>query len=151
MNESIKITGSVEVVLTDAEGNIKHRHVDHNVITTIGKTYLAAWLAAPIQAGPFMQYIGLGSGTTPASAADTALQTELTVAGYSRSTATVSSVNTSWFSVSVFPAGDGTATISEAGIFSAASAGTLFAHQVFSPVTKAATDSITITWTVVFG
>src|ERR1700676_2644137 len=100
--ETVKITGSVEITLTGPDGVVKQWHRDPNVITTVGKTFLAAWLAAPTQPNPFMNYVGLGIGTTPASAADTALQTELTVAGYSRATAVLTSVATAWISTSVF-------------------------------------------------
>jgi hypothetical protein len=32
-------------------------------VVTVGKTYLATWLAAASQAGKFMSYIALGTGT----------------------------------------------------------------------------------------
>jgi len=148
--DCLKVTGHIEFVVKDLNGNVKQRHSTKNIVTTVGKAYLAAWLAQPSQSTPFMTYVGLGTGTSPASATDTALQAELTVAGYSRALAALSSVSTSWVSESIFPAGDGTATITEAGIFSAATGGTLFAHQVFSPIGKTATDELTITWSVTF-
>lgn len=150
MDESLKITGHIEFILRDCNGIVKQRHSTKNIITNVGKAYLATWLTAPSQSTPFMTYVGLGSGTSPASATDTALQTELTVAGYSRALASLSSVGTAWVSTSLFPAGDGTANITEAGIFSAATGGTMFAHQVFSPIGKTATDELTITWSVTF-
>jgi len=48
----------------------------------------------------------------------------------------------------LFGAGEGTGSITEAGIFNASSSGTLLCRTVFSVVNKGASDSMTITWTV---
>ena len=50
--------------------------------------------------------------------------------------------------VASFAAGEGTGAITEAGILNAGSGGTLLCRTVFSVVNKAASDSMTITWTV---
>ena len=49
-------------------------------------------------------------------------------------------------------AGDGTnAAITEAGIFNAASTGTMLARAVFSAINKGASDTLAITWTLTVG
>jgi len=47
-------------------------------------------------------------------------------------------------------AGDGTGSLTEAGLFndSASGSGTMLCRTVFGTVTKGASDSMTITWTI---
>jgi hypothetical protein len=144
--ELFKATGFISIKLFDKDGNLKDQRDIKNVVVTVGKNYLAAWLAAASQAGYFMQYIGLGTGTNAAVAGDTALQTELAT----RVAGTLSSSTNVWQNVAVFGAGVDTGAISEAGLFSAGAAGTLFARQVFSVINKAAGDSLQVTWQVTF-
>lgn len=150
LKEFFKATGSVHVQLFDENGKLKQEHTNHNLIVTVGKTYLAAWIAAASQAGYFMQYMALGTGTTPANIADTALTTEFSGGGYSRQAGTITSSSNVWQNVATFGAGNGTGAVTEAGLLSASTGGTLFAHQVFSVYNKQAGDSLTITWTVTF-
>lgn len=148
--ESFNLKGSVNVQLIGPDGKVKQEHTNHNLIVTVGKTYLAAWIAAASQAGAFMAYMGLGTGSTSPVAGDTALQTELSGGGYSRQTGTVTSASNVWQNVVSFAPGNGTGAITEAGLFSASTVGTMFARQVFSTYNKAAGDTLTITWTVTF-
>lgn len=148
--ESFNLKGSVNVQLIGPDGKVKQEHTNHNLIVTVGKTYLAAWIAAASQAGAFMAYMGLGTGSTSPVAGDTTLQTELSGGGYSRQTGTVTSSSNVWQNVVSFAPGNGTGAITEAGLFSASTVGTMFARQVFSTYNKAAGDTLTITWTVTF-
>jgi len=143
MNENIKVTGHIDLVLKDESGSIKDTREIKNLVVTAGKNYLAAWLAAASQAGYFMQYIGLGTGTTPAAAGDTALETPLAT----RVAGTVTSSTNVWQNVATFGPGVDTGAVTEAGLFTASSSGTMFARQVFSVINKGAADSLEITWT----
>lgn len=145
-----QVKGSVKVELRDADGNLKQSHEDHNLIVTVGKNYLAAWLAAASQAGKFMSYIALGTGSTAPAASDTTLETELTGGGNSRVIGTLASSTNTWSNTAIFLPGNGTGAVTEAGLFSASSAGTMFARQVFSAYNKAAGDTLTVTWSVSF-
>lgn len=148
--EFIHLTGSVKVQLFDKDGNLKQSHEDHNLIVTAGKNYLASWLQAASQAGPFMSYIALGTGTTAPASGDTALQTELAGGGYSRVQGTLTNSTNTWTNTATFSPGNGTAAITEAGLFTASSSGTMFARQTFSAYNKAAGDTMVIAWTVTF-
>lgn len=148
--ESFQVRGSVKVQLFDENGNLKQEHENHNLVVTVGKTYLAAWLAAASQAGPFMSYIALGTGTTAPSASDTTLQSELTGGGNVRVQGTLTSSTNTWQNSAVFLPGNGTGAVTEAGLFTASTVGTMFARQTFSAYNKAAGDTLTVTWTVSF-
>jgi len=146
--ESAKVTGAIVLELRDKDGALKESREVKNVITTAGKTYLAAWLAAASQAGAFMGYVGLGTGTNAANAADTDLQTPFSPAA--RAAGVLTSAVNVWQSVATFGAGVCTGAITEAGVFSAATAGTLMAHQVFSVINKGSADSLSVTWQITF-
>lgn len=149
-NESIKLTGSVHVQLIGPDGKIKQEHTDHNLVVTVGKNYLAAWLAAASQAGEFMTFVGLGTGTTGPASGDTTLETEFVGGGYSRSDGTLSSVANVWTNTATFSPGNGTGAVTEAGLFSLASVGTMLARQVFAVYNKSAGDTMVVVWSVTF-
>jgi len=144
LNESFELKGHINIKLFNEAGELKQEVDKSNVITTVGKNYLAAWIAAASQAGYFMQYIGLGEGTTAATSADTDLETPLAsrVAGN-----LTSSVNV-WQNQATFGAGVNTGALTESGLFSASSGGTMIARQVFPVVNKLAGDTIVFTWQI---
>lgn len=150
MEDVIKLNGSVKVQLIGPDGKVKQEHEDHNLIVTVGKTYLAAWLAAASQAGKFMSYIALGTGVTAPASGNTALQTEFAGGGDSRSLGTLSSSTNTWQNSATFAPGNCTGAVTEAGLFTASSVGTMFARQVFSAYNKAAGDTLIVAWTVSF-
>jgi hypothetical protein len=148
LKENIKLTGSVSVKLIGSDGVVKQEHTDHNLVVTVGKSYLAAWLVSA--SGAFMPYIGLGTGVSGPASGDTTLGAELSGGGYSRVLGTLTSASNVWTNTVTFAPGNGTAAITEAGIFSAATSGTLFAHQVFPVYNKQAGDTMVIVWNVSF-
>ena len=150
MQEFMKLTGSVSVKLFGPNGELKQSHVDHNLIVTVGKNYITAWLAAATQSTEFMSYVALGTGTTSPASGDTALQTELSGGGYTRVQGTLTSSTNTWTNTVSFGPGNGTAAITEAGLFSTITSGTMFARQVFAAYNKAAGDTLQITWSVSF-
>lgn len=146
LNDGVKATGYIRFDLFGPDGKLKEHREIKNVVVTVGKNFLATWLAAASQASSFMPYIGLGTGTNAANASDTALQTELST----RVSGTLSSIGNVWQNVATFGAGVDTGSITEAGIFSASSGGTMLARQVFGVITKSAGDSLQVTWQVTF-
>lgn len=146
MDEQLKVKGHIHATLRGPDGQIKTERDINNVVVTVGKNYLAAWLAAASQAGKFMSYIALGTGTNAAVAGDTALQTECAT----RVLGTLTSSTNVWQNVATFSAGVDTGMITEAGLFTASSVGTMFARQVFSVIDKQAGDTLELTWQVTF-
>jgi hypothetical protein len=144
MNDNIKVTGHINLKLFDVAGNLKDETSVHNLVVTVGKNALASWLAAASHADYFMQYVGLGTGTDVPASGDTDLQTTLP----DRVAGTVTSSTNVIQNVSVFGPGSNTGAITEAGLFSASSGGTMFARQVFAVKTKGASDSLQVTWQI---
>lgn len=150
IKDSFKLKGSVTVKLIGPDGTIKQQHTDHNLVVTVGKNYLATWLAADPQSASFMKFIGLGTGTSGPFSSDTTLGTEFSGGGYSRSSGTLSNASNVWTNTASFAPGNGTGAVTEAGLFSASTSGTMFARQVFSVYNKAAGDTLTVVWNVTF-
>jgi hypothetical protein len=147
-NEYLKVTGAVTITLTDEHGNTKpdeHGNTKpqekKNLVVTSGLSFLAASLVGVIT--PF-SYIAAGSGVTTAALGNTALETELGRVATTTATSTGPVVTF----VAVLGAGVATGAITEAGIFNAATVGTMLSRVVFNVINKGAADTLTITWTV---
>jgi hypothetical protein len=131
---------NVTIVLRGPDGEIKHEQTLHNLITTAGRNELVnRWDDGTAQP----THMAIGTGTNAAAAGDTTLQTEL---DRNALTSRVAATNVLTM-VGDWAAGDGTGAITEAGVLSASSSGTLFSRAVFSVVNKAAGDTLSITWT----
>lgn len=142
MKDSLKLTGAVSFVLRDKDGNVKLTKEAKNLIVDTGLNFICDRMKDDETA---MTHMALGSGTTAAAAGDTALGTQLG----SRVSLTSSTVTSNQIVyVCSFPAGSGTGAVTEAGIFNAASAGTMLCRVVFSEVNKSADDTLQITWTI---
>jgi hypothetical protein len=131
---------NVVLVLRGPDGKIKQTETVHNLITTAGRNELVnRWDDGTAQP----THMAIGTGATAAAAGDTTLQTEL---DRNALTSRVAATNVITM-VGDWAAGDGTGAITEAGVLSAASNGTLFSRAVFSVINKAAGDTLQITWT----
>lgn len=138
-----------EVRLPFVTGNRALIMRSHNLITNVGHAACNGKLSAQGSYGTFTS-LAIGTGTTAAAVADTALQTEITTNGGARGAATATQVTTTvtndttqlvktWtFS--------GSFAVTEEGILDqAVSGGNLLAHQVFAAVNVNSGDSLTIT------
>ena len=136
IQDNLKMKGRLQVSLN---GEVV-RDID-NLVVTAGKAYVADRMK---NNSTVMSHMAIGSGTTAAAAGNTALGTEL---GRVSLTSTTVSSNVVTY-VATFAAGTGTGAVTEAGILTASSGGTMLCRTVFSVVNKGSADSMTITWTV---
>lgn len=91
-------------------------------------------------------HIAVGTGTTVAVVADTALEIELTRVALTTAGG-VQTAKTIAFHAE-FPAGVGTGAITEIGLFNAATGGTMICRTTRSVINKEAGDSLGFTWTI---
>lgn len=154
--ESLGLRGNVDMVLYDHSGNVKdERHVD-NLIVNVGVEGVASRIAphgGSVNPGAPYNYIALGTSSTPVDAGQSALSAELaTGANYARvqdATALYSTASGNKLILSVtFGPGQATGTLRESGIFDSATAGNMLARQTFADIQKAASDTLTVTWTI---
>ena len=144
INDAIKMTGNLKLVLTDENGNIKQEEEVKNLVVTVGKNYIASRMKDATATA--MTHMEVGTSSTAAAVGDTAL---VAAVASSRVTLTSTTVTTNSVAyVASFPAGTGTGALTEAGIFNASSSGTLLCRTVFSVINKGAADTLGITWTV---
>jgi len=139
INDQISLKGA----LTITKNGEVIREID-NLVVTAGKELLASRLAG--NSGSVISYMAVGTGTTAAAVGNTTLATEvdrnaLSVSGGTASGAAVTYATT-WL------AGDATGALTEAGLFTASSGGTMLARTVFAAVNKGSDDLVTISWTV---
>jgi len=143
INENLKLSGQLGIVLRDKDGNIKEERTERNLVVTTGLNYIASRMKDAT--ADVMTHMALGSGTTAAAAGQTDLVTLLGAREALDST-TVTANAVAY--VSAFEAGDATGAVTEAGIFNASTSGTMLCRTVFSVVNKAADDTMTVTWTI---
>ena len=117
----------------------------NNLVVTAGKEWVAARMK---NTSTVMTHMGVGTGTTAAVIANTALETQH---GDGRQTLTTSGGSVSGAVITfhrTFAAGNQTGAITEAGVFTAATGGTMLCRTVFGVVNKGALDTMTISWAV---
>ena len=146
INENLKLSGQLNIVLKDKAGNIKDEREVKNLVVNKGLEYIASRMKDTSKS--VMSHMGLGSGTTAAAASQTDLVTLLGSREALDSTTIAGSNNEKIVYVSAFEAGDATGAVTEAGIFNAATSGDMLCRTVFSVVNKAADDTMSVTWTI---
>jgi len=134
----IKATGRLQVVM-----NGKLFREFNNLVVDVGKEWVAGMMTG---VGNTMTHMEVGSGTTVASAGQTALispidRNALQTAGGTQTTNTVQYAAT-WGD------GDGNGALTEAGLFDSATGGVMLARTVFDVINKSAGDVMTIVWTI---
>jgi hypothetical protein len=139
-----RISGRVRVVLKDSTGRVKDEQTVDNLVVTAGRNHIADQMAEKDEAA--MSHMAIGTGTTAADTADTALETELDRNALDSVTQGTSTDAHKVTYTCQWAAGDGTGAITEAGIFNSASAGTMLCRTVFDVKNKGAGDSLTLTW-----
>lgn len=140
--EQLEIRGHVVFELRGPDGEIKDRWEEDNTVTTAGKNGLADQaLASPTLNKP--THMALGTGTPTG----TALQTEL---DRNALTAKTRSTNVLTFTAN-WTAGEATGTLTEAGLFDAATTGNMWLSASFTAKVKGAADTLAATWTLTVG
>jgi len=136
-HETLTMTGALAIAIN---GEIV-KEVPNLVVTT-GKNYVASRMKDTTEA--VMSHMAVGTSATAAAVGDTTLGVEV-----ERNTLTSTTVtNNAVTYVAGYAAGEGTGAITEAGLFNAASNGTMLCRTVFDVVNKGPLDAMTVTWVV---
>jgi hypothetical protein len=144
--ENFGLKGRVNIKLIDSEGNIKHEQDVNNLVTAAGRSYVANRLNTT---PTVMSFTGIGTGTTAPTLNDVALETQLsTRLAITRTIVTVDTANDTIQHVTTFPVESHTGMITEAGLFSASTAGTMMSRVVFTAVDKTPSDALVVTWRI---
>jgi len=135
----LRLRGTVELRLYRANGEIVVRRKD-NLIVDVGFDFIADVIGLSTGCPGAMSHIAVGTGAVAAAPGDTALGTELArkAAAYAHTAGTrVFTFETT------FDPGEATGAVTEAGVFNAATAGTMLDRVVFAVINKGADDTLT--------
>ncbi len=143
------IRGHVVLELFGPDGQLKERREISNLITNLMDAHVADQMSDQGEAA--IGYMAIGSGTGQ-TASSTGLATSLARVALDSSTQGAAADDNDVIYAATFPAGVGTGTIAEAGLMRLDDNASLMAYNdTFSPIVKAAGDSLGVVWTVSFG
>ena len=138
--DDLQLTGALQISL-----NNEIVHQCDNLVVTAGKN----WVAGRFKDGSIpdeMSHMAIGSADTAAAAGNTALATELNRIALTTDGGTVST-NTVQYDAT-WTSSHGAYVVKEAGIFNAASGGTMLARTTFAVINKGTDDTVSISWTI---
>ena len=127
INENLKLSGQLNIVLKDKAGNVKDSRDLKNLVVNTGLAYIASRMKDTTKGA--MSHMALGSGTTTAAAGQTDLVSILGSREALDTTTISGSNNEKVVYEASFEAGDATGAVTEAGIFNAASSGDMLCRQ----------------------
>jgi len=135
----LRLRGAVELRLYRANGEIVVRRKD-NLIVDVGFDFIADVIGLSSGRPGAMSHIAVGTGVVAAAAGDTALGAELA----RKAAAYAHTARTKVFTFeTTFDPGEATGAVTEAGVFNAATAGTMLDRVVFAVINKGADDTLT--------
>ena len=136
--DGIALTGKLTISLND-----EIVRETENLVVTAGKEWVTARMK---NTSTVMTHMAIGTGTVAAAIANTTLGTEVARQALTTSGGTVAGAVITF--ATSYAAGTGTGAVTEAGILTAASGGTMLARTVFGVVNKGSLDTMTISWAV---
>lgn len=142
----LSVSGILTLVLYGPDGAVKERRVVRNLVVGSGLGHIASRMTGT--SSGVMSHLQLGTGSTAATAADTALESALSPRNALTSTTAGGTYNEQLTYIASFIAGEATGSLREAGIFNASSGGTMLCRTVFPVVNKGAGDTLQVTWAV---
>jgi len=148
INENLKLSGQLDIVLKDKNGNIKEKRTEKNLVVNKGLAFIISRMKGTSKA--VMSHMALGSSGTTPIAGHTDVLSILGAREALDSTTISGTNNEKLIYVASFEAGKGTGAVKEAGIFNSgtAAAGDMLSRVDFAVVNKQTDDSMTVTWTI---
>lgn len=144
-HSKIKITGELSIQKFDEKNNLVEQVNVPNLVVTTGKEHIAQRIAGNSET--IMSHMAIGQGVATPALTNVALVNELAREALVLTTVTSTDITYT----ATFGAGVGTGSITEAGIFNAASAGDMLCRTTFPAIAKTASDTIAISWTITVG
>ena len=137
LHDNFQMTGHLAIAIND-----EVVQEVPNLVVTDGKEFVASRMKDTTKAA--MSHMGIGTGSTAAAAANSALGSQADRNALTSTTVSGAAVTY----LASFGAGEGTGAITEAGLFNASSSGDMLCRTVFAVVNKGQNDAMSITWTV---
>ncbi len=112
------------------------------ILTTTGKQWIVDKMRETVGAGVTQKWVAWGTGTTAEAASQTAL---ITASSEARTSGTISSPSAALHRVTGTIVSTQTQSISEVGLFDAATVGVMMIRAVFTAIPLVTNDSIAFT------
>lgn len=141
MIDSIKATGVVSIY--DANGHLLDVN---NTVLTLGKEWIAQRCTGEVST--LVTHLAVGTSSTAVAVGQTGLVAENARVALNAAGAVKPANRNVMRYEATFNAGVGTGALTEAGLFTAASAGTCVARTVFAVKNKGADDVFTVVWEI---
>lgn len=141
MIDSIKATGVVSIY--DANGHLLDVN---NTVLTLGKEWIAQRCTGEMST--LVTHLAVGTSSTAVAVGQTGLVAENARVALNAAGAVKPTNKNVMRYEATFAAGVGTGALTEAGLFTAASAGTCVARTVFAVKNKGADDVFTVVWEI---
>jgi len=142
MQGNLELNGRYIATVYGPDGSIKAHKVGSNVVCTNGKEWLASFLnsAAATASTLTAKYLAVGTGTGAEAASDTGMGTEV-----ARHTGTVSYVSNQIYQVTAtFATNSAAGAITEYGLFTSNTAGTLISRDKEDVINVGASDTLKV-------
>jgi len=147
VEDRVPFKAKIKAKLIHPDGTEEFFEFD-NTLTELGEALIADALSDRSVA--LMTHMAVGSGTGQ-DAADTTLATELARVALDSTTQGSAGNDNDVTWIATFAAGTGTGAITEAGLFNATPAGTMFSVTSFAVINKGAADVLIFSWTLTCG
>lgn len=141
MIDSIKATGVVSIY--DANGHLLDVN---NTVLTLGKEWIAQRCTGEMST--LVTHLAVGTSSTAVAVGQTGLIAENARVALNAAGAVKPTNKNVMRYEATFATGVGTGALTEAGLFTAASAGTCVARTVFAVKNKGADDVFTVVWEI---
>lgn len=145
IKDDLKATGIVNIKQYNSTGNLIKDFTVDNLVVDSGINFIINRMYSNVE-NP-MSHMAIGGLFGTPVPTETTLGSEITRVALTSTTV----VGNSIVFVATFGAGVGTGLIQEAGIFNAATSGTMLNRVSFGSVNKNSSDTIVITWTLTLG
>jgi hypothetical protein len=148
IKDNLKLTGEVNIVVTDKDGNTVDSRTIPNLVVKSGRDFIASRMIGTSKA--VMSHMAVGTDTTAAVANNTTLGTEVERNALSSSAVGTGGDENIVTYVATFgpnePAAN--AAVTESGIFNDGTTGDMLCRTTFPVVNKGTDDTLTITWAI---
>lgn len=146
ITDFIKATGALDIILVDANNNIKTKISVPNLVVSVGKNAIADRLIDTSTNVMSHMAVGTDDGAIlTLASSNTALGAQL---GSRVALTSATRTNNVITYTASFAEGVSTGAIVEAGIFNASSSGDMLCRTTFPVINKEASDTLTINWNV---
>lgn len=143
MRDGVRCRANLWVEVEDLDTGTVTRQETHNLVVDAGVNLLRDRI---LGTGNALTHMAIGTGTTAVAAGQTALTTEVVRGAFTSTTASAKKQTIKYYLDGSTANGN---TLAEAGLFNAASTGTMYARALLaSTIAKTSSKAVTFTWEI---